>query len=124
MHLVWCFYREDARVYSEILSFLFAIQESNQNPKLLLNINVGYVTLDSYSDQKMTADALLDLLSPGQANAPNYKCGRQNHPLAVLEDSVRDISMLGIYKIPQVEMERGGSFAGNVQFHFAVSLEK
>ncbi|XP_070591734.1 vomeronasal type-2 receptor 26-like [Erythrolamprus reginae] len=55
----------------------------------------------------MTSEALLDLLSEGEANVPNYSCGRQRNTVAVLEGADTDISfqtstMLGTYKIPQI----------------------
>ncbi|XP_013921740.1 PREDICTED: vomeronasal type-2 receptor 26-like [Thamnophis sirtalis] len=59
----------------------------------------------------MTSDALLDLLSTGGANIPNYRCGNHNRPLVVLDGSSADISiqipnMLGIYKIPQAQSDK------------------
>ncbi|KAK9405393.1 type-2 vomeronasal receptor [Crotalus adamanteus] len=93
--------------YWKLLSFLFAIQEMNQNPKISPNITLGYNIYENYFSAQMTSEALVDLLSEGEANVPNYSCGRQRNTVAVLEEADTDISiqiltMLVTYKIPQI----------------------
>ncbi|KAG6539430.1 type-2 vomeronasal receptor [Crotalus adamanteus] len=90
-----------------LLSFLIASREINRNPLILPNITLGYNVHDNHFNAEMNAEALLDLLSAGEANVPNYKCGRHKNLLAVFEGTDSDLSrhianMVSIYKIPQI----------------------
>ncbi|XP_070808181.1 vomeronasal type-2 receptor 26-like [Pituophis catenifer annectens] len=54
-----------------------------------------------------TSDALMDIFSTGEANVPNYSCGRKDNILVLINAADRDISnqistLANIYKIPQL----------------------
>ncbi|KAG6539428.1 type-2 vomeronasal receptor [Crotalus adamanteus] len=101
------FSSNSSKFFWKFLPFLFAIENINQKGHLLPNITLGYNTYENFFKVEMTTDPLLDLLSDGEANVPNYRCGRQRNTVAVLEEAEAGISiqmstMLGTYKIPQI----------------------
>ncbi|XP_063147224.1 vomeronasal type-2 receptor 26-like [Candoia aspera] len=113
---------------TRILPFILAIQEVNKNPQLLHNLTLGYNIHDNYMNTLVTSDALLDLLSTGEANVPNYSCGRKDNLLALLDGTDNDVSIqistvADTYKIPQISYKVvSGNLGDKTQFPFFYRL--
>ncbi|KAM3820756.1 vomeronasal type-2 receptor 26-like [Vipera latastei] len=93
--------------FSSTLQVIFAIQVVNKNPQLLHNLTLGYNIHDNSLNTFRTSDALLDILSIGEANVPNYGCGRKENILALLDAADREISiqtstLADTHKVPQI----------------------
>ncbi|KAF7234851.1 hypothetical protein EYD10_18247 [Varanus komodoensis] len=93
--------------YQHILSLVFAVKEINENPKVLLNSSLGFSIYESYTNERMTHQNTLKLLTTTEQIIPNFKCGKKKSVVAVIgglhsEISLHMASILGIYKIPQV----------------------
>ncbi|XP_070592542.1 vomeronasal type-2 receptor 26-like [Erythrolamprus reginae] len=93
-----------------LLRNIFNIQLVNKTSELMQNFTLGYNIHDNYLNTLLTSDALMDILSNGEANVPNYSCGRKDHILALIDSATYDISIqmstLGdIYKVPQINFE-------------------
>ncbi|KAM3848304.1 vomeronasal type-2 receptor 26-like [Vipera latastei] len=99
--------RSSLTMFCQILPFFFAVHEINHSPRLLPNISLGYNIYENFFNARITYEAMMDFLSTGQENVPNYRCGRQKKLLAVLEEAESELfdhisTFLGIYKIPQI----------------------
>ncbi|XP_077187005.1 vomeronasal type-2 receptor 26-like [Paroedura picta] len=86
---------------------MFATDQINRDSGVLPNTTLGYNVYENFFRARMTYDAAVDALSGGQKNVPNYSCGGQDKPLAVLEGAESETSkqistMLSIYKMPQI----------------------
>ncbi|XP_007440458.1 vomeronasal type-2 receptor 26-like [Python bivittatus] len=100
-----------------ILALAFAIDEINENPKILPNVTLGFHIHDSYFDSKATYGATLDLLFRSHQFLPNYKCGSQAKFIGVIGGLSADTStcmaeILGLYKVPQLH-----SFLQKISFN-------
>uniref|UniRef100_A0A8D0B6W2 G-protein coupled receptors family 3 profile domain-containing protein n=1 Tax=Salvator merianae TaxID=96440 RepID=A0A8D0B6W2_SALMN len=94
--------------YSHVLALAFAVNEINQNPKILPNDTLGFHIYDSLDDVKMTYRVTLDLIFKTLIFFPNYKCGFERKLLGVIgglepDTSSRIRDFLGLYKISQVK---------------------
>ncbi|KAK9405481.1 type-2 vomeronasal receptor [Crotalus adamanteus] len=93
-----------------IVRYIFNIQVANKTPWLPQNLTLGYNIHDNYLNTLGTSEALLDILSTGEANVPNYSCGRKDNILALVDGAADDISIQmstlgGTYKVPQMNFE-------------------
>ncbi|XP_058017606.1 vomeronasal type-2 receptor 26-like, partial [Ahaetulla prasina] len=98
---------KDSYSFSCTLRLIFNIQLVNKNRQLLHNLTLGYNIYDNYLSPFRTSHALLDLLSTGEANVPNYGCGRKENLLALFDAAQREISsqmstLADTYKVPQI----------------------
>ncbi|XP_070790190.1 vomeronasal type-2 receptor 26-like [Pituophis catenifer annectens] len=95
---------------ARIFRFIMTIEEINKNQPYLQNVTIGYNIQDDYFNTIGTSEALLDMLSTGDANVPNYSCGRKDNLLALLDAAASDISiqmstLVGTYKVAQTSYE-------------------
>ncbi|XP_070795167.1 vomeronasal type-2 receptor 26-like [Pituophis catenifer annectens] len=93
-----------------IIRYIFNIQVANKTPWLPQNLTLGYNIHDNYLNTLGTSEALLDILSTGEANVPNYSCGRKDNILALVDGAADDISIQmstlgGTFKVPQMNFE-------------------
>ncbi|KAK9405242.1 type-2 vomeronasal receptor [Crotalus adamanteus] len=90
-----------------LLHTICNIELLKKNLQLLHNLTLGYNIHDNYDNTLGTSDALLDMLSTGEANVPNYSCGRKEKLLALVDAAARESSiqmstLAGTYKVPRV----------------------
>ncbi|XP_053216070.1 vomeronasal type-2 receptor 26-like [Podarcis raffonei] len=93
--------------YQHLLTLVYAIKEINENSQILPNITLGFSIYDSYSEDKWTYQATMQLISTRNRLFPNYKCDSQDNIIAVIGalfslSSEEMSNILSIDKIPQL----------------------
>ncbi|XP_070586351.1 vomeronasal type-2 receptor 26-like, partial [Erythrolamprus reginae] len=105
--LQFVFHHPDVYGFLSGLTLIFNIQLINKNSQLLHNLTLGYNIHDNYMSTFHTSDVLLDILSTGEANVPNYGYGRKDNLLTLFDVAKREISiqmstLVGTCKVPQI----------------------
>ncbi|XP_070584780.1 vomeronasal type-2 receptor 26-like [Erythrolamprus reginae] len=93
--------------YQHVLSMVFAVNEINENLKLLPNITLGFQIYESYFSARMANQNTLNLVSRHNMTVPNYKCDVEKYLIAAIggldsEITLNMASILTLYKISQV----------------------
>ncbi|XP_069800034.1 extracellular calcium-sensing receptor-like [Dendropsophus ebraccatus] len=92
--------------FKSILALIFAVEEVNENPDLLLNITLGFQMFDSCYSESASLQAVFQTMSSNGNQTPNYKCGSEPIVPAIIGDvstsSVAIARVLGLWRFPQV----------------------
>ncbi|XP_029441440.1 vomeronasal type-2 receptor 26-like [Rhinatrema bivittatum] len=88
---------------------MFAIEEINQNQRLLPNHTLGFRFMDSCFSEVVALQDTLLLLSGRNRTLPNYKCEAQLILAGIIGELYSSVSevmarILGVYRIPQVSI--------------------
>ncbi|XP_058513660.1 vomeronasal type-2 receptor 26-like [Ochotona princeps] len=93
--------------YQYVLAFYFAIQEINQDPRLLPNKSLGFQLYNALASEQYTLWSALYWLTGDHSMIPNYSCQTQSKSVVVLAGTSSVFSagiatILELYKIPQL----------------------
>ncbi|OCT70718.1 hypothetical protein XELAEV_18037643mg [Xenopus laevis] len=100
-------YGMSLRYYRHILAVFYAVNEINENPKLLPNITLGYEIYDSCSYETKSVEGTFKLISRKQNAIPSYQCSAKGLIAGVIGDisssATYDMAQLtGVYMYPQI----------------------
>nr|XP_014350166.1 PREDICTED: vomeronasal type-2 receptor 26-like isoform X2 [Latimeria chalumnae] len=128
------------RYYRWLHGMVFAIEEINQNRKLLPNITLGFRIYDSCFLVQRATEGTIWLVTGHEEPIPNYRCQKQSPLAAILGDgpshtSIPIARLLGIYSYPQKEyleilsgtigiMNRKGVIPGFQEYLYSVYPSK
>uniref|UniRef100_A0A4X2KV22 G-protein coupled receptors family 3 profile domain-containing protein n=1 Tax=Vombatus ursinus TaxID=29139 RepID=A0A4X2KV22_VOMUR len=113
--------------YQHFLSFQFAVDEINKNPRLLPNITMGYQLFNNFHDSNSAVENSLMWLSGRGPTIPNYNCDRQHKSVPVIGGmsmivSMSMATMLGLFKVPQISYSPFDLLADKVQFPYVYPM--
>ncbi|XP_066486332.1 vomeronasal type-2 receptor 26-like [Tiliqua scincoides] len=100
--------------YQQVLALAFAVDEINENPKILSNVSLGFHVSEICFSPKRVYHTAMEFFSTQHRFVPNYKCDSQNNLITVIgglgsETSHHLSAILDQYKLPQIE-ERIATF--------------
>ncbi|XP_075704186.1 vomeronasal type-2 receptor 26-like [Rhinoderma darwinii] len=90
------------RDYVGLLTFIFAINEINQDPSLLPNVTLGYQIYDTCGDEIKSFQNILQILSGGEKEAPNYSCRKYGEVVGFVGDLYKQAQFLDINGYPMI----------------------
>ncbi|XP_040194518.1 vomeronasal type-2 receptor 26-like [Rana temporaria] len=93
--------------YMNLLAFLYAIDNINQDPDILPNITLGFHLYDSWLEPKKGVQSVLQILSGPNGTVPNYSCKGQGKLAGVIGDQYSSTTIpiaqiLGLYRYTQL----------------------
>ncbi|XP_040195822.1 vomeronasal type-2 receptor 26-like [Rana temporaria] len=93
--------------YLNLLDFISAIDNINQDPDILPNITLGFHLYDSWLEPRKAVQSILQILSGPNGTVPNYSCKGQGKLVGVIGDQYSSTTIpiaqiLGLYRYTQI----------------------
>ncbi|XP_073485033.1 vomeronasal type-2 receptor 26-like [Aquarana catesbeiana] len=93
--------------FVNLLAFLYAIDNINQDPDILPNITLGFHLFDSWLEPRKGVQSVLQILSGPNGTFPNYSCKGQGKLAGVIGDhysptTIPIAQILGLYRYTQI----------------------
>ncbi|XP_077317213.1 vomeronasal type-2 receptor 26-like [Lithobates pipiens] len=100
-------YSSSVWYYLNLLAFLYAIDNVNQDPDILPNITLGFHLYDSWLEPRKGVQSVLQILSGPNRTFPNYSCKGQGKLAGVIGDrhsstTIPISQILGLYRYTQI----------------------
>ncbi|XP_077340926.1 vomeronasal type-2 receptor 26-like [Lithobates pipiens] len=100
-------YSSSFRYYVNLLAFLYAIDNINQDPDILPNITLGFHLYDSWLEPRKGVQSVLQILSGPNGTVPNYSCKGHGKLAGVIGDhysstTIPIAQILGLYRYTQI----------------------
>ncbi|XP_069092609.1 vomeronasal type-2 receptor 26-like [Pleurodeles waltl] len=96
-----------SKYYRHFLAFQFAINEINNNQRLLPNITLGFTVYDSCRQEDKATESVIRILSMATNPVPNYTCVKRSPLAGIIGDlgsgtSIPMAQLLAIYGYTQI----------------------
>uniref|UniRef100_A0A8C5MM97 G-protein coupled receptors family 3 profile domain-containing protein n=1 Tax=Leptobrachium leishanense TaxID=445787 RepID=A0A8C5MM97_9ANUR len=93
---IFSFFSLNIKYYQNLMAFIFAISEINQNPEILPNVTLGFYTVDPCFNEAQAVKGMIGMFSRSTSSRsiPNYHCGLSSNLVGFVDGISPSLTLL------------------------------